>query len=492
MTTKHLASQTRDIQGIIISGNGHLFFSCHLFLTIKRAKDARLWLAAIANNINSADRRECPAETGGKPPCAINIAFTVAGLQALELPGDSIQTFPQEFQEGMTEPSRSRRLGDNGSSTPSNWEIGGITAEGVLKEAIHILLILQTATDTELGELRAKYEAQAGLHGVDLVKAEAGRRFPDQKEHFGFRDGISQPAIEGSPKDSPDEGLPIKTGEFILGYPNSYGNLPPSPTVPGALDVHQHLAPAAHPGAGNGQELRDLGRNGTYLVFRKLHQDVAGFRRFFQERFANPDEAKLMMAKAVGRWPSGAPLALAPNADDPAVSDYPKNNSFSYASDPHGYGCPMGAHIRRSNPRDSLGATAEESLTNVNRHRIIRRGVSYGEPLPAGKMEDDGQPRGLLFFCINADIKRQFEFLQQTWINNPKFDGLYNDPDPLVGDNLEPGDNARVCNLTVPRLPIRTRVKELPRFVTVKGGCYFFLPSLPALRFLASLPAMTP
>jgi Dyp-type peroxidase family len=488
MTTKNFASQTDDIQGIILSGYGHLFYSCNLFLTIQRAKDARQWLSAIAGDITTADRRGSSPGISGKPRCAVNLAFTVSGLSALELPPAAIQTFPQEFQEGMTEPSRSRRLGDNGTSAPANWEIGGIATDDRLEDATRILLILQAATEAELAELRSQYLSQAAQHGVNLVKAESGHRLPDQKEHFGFRDGIAEPNIEGSPKDPSDEELSIKAGEFILGYPNSYGNLPPTPMVSSALDIHKVLAPVTHPTADQ-VGLLDLGRNGSYLVFRKLHQDVAAFRRFFLRQFTDPDEAKLMMAKAVGRWPSGAPLALAPDRDDPKVSELPKSNSFGYSSDPHGYGCPLGAHIRRSNPRDSLGDNAAESRTNVNRHRIIRRGVSYGIPLPAGQMEDDGQPRGLLFICINADIKRQFEFLQQTWINNPKFGGLYNDPDPLVGDNLEHGDKPRVCNLTVPRAPIRTRIKELPRFVSVKGGYYFFLPSLAAIRFLASSPA---
>ncbi|HEV2694533.1 MAG TPA: Dyp-type peroxidase [Verrucomicrobiae bacterium] len=486
MTTKNPAIHAADVQGIIISGYGHLFFSSYLFLTVQDAKNARQWLAAIVDEITTADRKKGAAVADKKPDHAVNLAFTAAGLSAFGLPADSLQTFSQEFQEGMTEISRSHRLGDNGASSPQNWEFGGVTAAGLPRDAIHVLLILQAATQPELDALRDRHLSQAASHGVNLVLPESGHRLPGQKEHFGFRDGIAEPGIEGSPKAPGDEELPIKAGEFILGYPNSYGNLPPTPVVSGALDIHKVLSPVTHPAADQAG-LLDFGRNGSYLVFRKLHQDVAAFRQFFHKRFPAPDAAALMMAKAVGRWPSGAPLALAPDRDDPKVSELPKSNHFGYASDPHGYGCPLGAHVRRSNPRDSLGDNAAESLTNVNRHRIIRRGVSYGDPLPAGQMEDDQQPRGLLFICINADIKRQFEFLQQTWINNPKFDGLYNDPDPLIGDNLEPGDKKRDCNFTVPRQPIRTRIKELPRFVTVKGGHYFFLPSLAALRFLAAL-----
>lgn len=393
MNMKDFASQTNDIQGIILSGYSHLFHSCNLFLTIQDDQAARQWLSAIAGDITTADRQGSSAGPGKKPRFAVNLALTVSGLAALGLPAAAILTFPQEFQEGMTEPSRSRRLGDNGKSDPANWEFGGTAPDGTLKDATHILLILQADTEAGLAALRAQYLAQAAKHGINLVKSESGSRLPDQKEHFGFRDGIAEPAIEGSPKNPSDEELPIKVGEFILGYPNSYGNLPPTPMVSSTLDIHKTLSPLTQPAAVQ-TGLLDMGRNGSYLVFRKLHQDVANFRRFFHGQFADPVEAKLMMAKAVGRWPSGAPLALAPDRDDSKVSELPKSNHFGYSSDPHGYGCPLGAHVRRSNPRDSLGDNATESLTNVNRHRIIRRGISYGEPLPEGQMEDDGQACG--------------------------------------------------------------------------------------------------
>ncbi|HXI71396.1 MAG TPA: peroxidase [Verrucomicrobiae bacterium] len=484
--------QTADIQGIVISGYSHLFFSCYLFLQSKSPCQTKQWLALIAESITTADRRGSANTTGRKPKSAINIAISHSGLKALELPNDSINTFPQEFREGITEPSRSRRLGDNGNSDPVHWDIGGVTADGVLKNPLHILLILQASSESALAELRLQYETQALRHGVSLIHSEEGYRLPDHKEHFGFRDGISQPDVEGSPNGPDDAGSAIKTGEFILGYPNSYGSLPPTPMVAKASDVNKHLQPLPHVDGNSPQDFVDLGQNGTYLVFRKLHQDVAGFRTFFQNRFPNVEEQKLMMAKAVGRWPSGTPLVLSPDRDNTTPEDVLKSDDFGYTTDLHGYGCPIGSHIRRSNPRDSLEKTDKISLEDVNRHRILRRGVSYGKSLPVGQMEDDGKPRGLLFFCINADLKRQFEFLQQTWINNPKFNGLYNDPDPLVGDNIDAGDKPRTCNLTIPRQPVRTRIKELPRFVTVKGGCYFFLPGIATLRYLASLPSVMP
>jgi Dyp-type peroxidase family len=474
-----------DIQGIIISGYGDLFFTSILFLEITHVVGAKQWLSKLIGSITTANHHKHSKGTDGKPRFAIHLALTMAGLKALGLPQESLDTFPPEFKEGMNEPSRSRRLGDNGESSPIKWDIGGINNDGTLKEAIHILVMLQTAAENELSDLRSKLKIGSADSGLRLIKIEEGHRFPDQKEHFGFRDGVSEPNIEGSPKDASDDNPAIQTGEFILGYPNSYGHLPPSPSVSRLLDVDGDLLPLL-PAGGRGDGFCDLGRNGSFLVLRKLHQDVAAFRMYFQKQFGEPDVVNLMMAKVVGRWPSGAPLALTPKQDDLSLSNLPQSNNFGYANDTHGFGCPIGAHVRRSNPRDALGENPEESLTNVNRHRIIRRGASYGEPLPAGQTTDDGKARGLLFFCINADIKRQFEFLQQTWINNPKFGGLYNDPDPLVGDNREPNDKPRECNFTVPQRPIRARLKGLPRFVTVKGGCYFFLPGLAALKFLAT------
>ncbi len=474
--------QTDDIQGIIISGYGRLDLSCYLFLEIKDAVKARQWLATVVQKVTTAAIK--------RPECAVNLALTAPGLQAIGLPKESLGSFSEEFRQGMAEPSRSRRLGDNDGSHPTLWEIGGAQGRGVQQEQVHALLILQAPSHDVLARYRTECEPPMAQYGINVVWAEEGYRHQNQKEHFGFRDSISQPFIEGSPVKPVDAQLPIKAGEFILGYPNSYGHFPPTPTAPLGYDANGNLRPVPHdPSDPATEELRDLGRNGSYLVFRKLYQDVALFRRFFQERFPDGQQRDWVMAKVVGRWPSGAPLVLAPEHDDLRVAGLPQSNNFGFAeTDRYGYACPVGAHIRRANPRDSLGSEPHESLTNVNRHRILRRGASYGPPLPENQSQDDGQPRGLLFLCINTDIKRQFEFLQQTWIDNRKFGGLYDDRDPLIGDNLELGtDDPYPRNLTIPRLPVRLRVKDLPRFVTVKGGGYFFLPGIAALRFLAAL-----
>jgi Dyp-type peroxidase family len=475
--------ETQDIQGIIITGYGHLQYSSYLFLRIDDPAKAKAWLAKIIPQVTNAV--EWPTGPDGKiqkPEWALNIAFTCTGLAKLGLSPESVQSFSSEFVQGMTEEARSRRLGDTGESEPKNWEIGGPqTAE----EEIHALLIVQAPKD-ELNRWCQEQRTLFESSGLREVTTQQGYLpFDDGVEHFGFADAISQPNIEGSPRKDADDQPCIKPGEFILGYPNEYELLPATPTVPTAADVHNNLKPTEQASTEpNKRQQKDFGRNGSYLVFRKLHQDVAGFRRYLRDNFSEPVERELVAAKFVGRWPSGAPLVLAPDKKDdkPELWNFPKNNNFSYAAtDSQGYRCPLGAHIRRVNPRDSLG-NPQESIRSVNRHRIVRRGALYGDKLPQETIEDDGKDRGVLFFCINADIQRQFEFIQQTWINNRKFSGLYNDKDPLLGDH-----DGSSYDMTIQREPVRQRLRGLPRFVSVKGGGYFFLPSISALYFLAGV-----
>jgi Dyp-type peroxidase family len=301
----------------------------------------------------------------------------------------------------------------------------------------------------------------------------------DVTEPFGFRDGISQPLIaELEPPGQPGSLLhTVRAGEFVLGYQNQYGQIAESPTVAAADDPGRVLPRTGDP------ELADLGRNGSYLVLRQLGQDVDGFRRFVDQASrgdgpADPDASTRLAAKMVGRWTNGAPLTRAP---DHPVDDLSDANDFGYADDDAaGLGCPVGAHIRRANPRDALDPDTgpDQSIRSVNRHRLLRRGRAYHD-------SSDPSERGIHFMCLNANIARQFEFVQHTWLNNPKFAGLYDDTDPLVA--IHQGDAGR--SFTVQARPFRQRVTGLPPFVTVKGGAYFFLPGLRALRFLAGLAA---
>lgn len=488
--------ETQDIQGIIVSGYAHLPFSSYLFLHIDDCAQAQAWLGQILP-VTTSDWHL------GKPKSALNLAFTCEGLKKLGLPEKSLDSFPPEFIEGMTEPNRSRRLGDVGANAPEYWEEPWKSPTAEDRE-VHILLILQAPNREELSRLcqeqRHLFESNGG---VRQVAVEAGYLPDDEREHFGFRDSISQPKIAGSPKQQGQDC--IQAGEFILGYLNEDGNFPPTSTVPASppsTDIHNHKVydlygnlelvkdTSGDTTNTNTLQLKDLGRNGSYLVFRKLHQDVGAFRRYFRDNF--PDsQRELMAAKTVGRWPNGAPLTLAPSQDQADNLNPTKYNDFSYTEkDRHGYRCPIGAHIRRTNPRDSLEQDPQQSLKNVNRRRILRRGALYGEPLPQGVFEDDEKSRGVLFLCINANIRRQFEFIQQAWIDNPKFNGLYNEKDPLIGQSEDASRDRDAPNqtqeMTIQQECVRQKLTHLPNFVSVKGGAYFFLPSISALYFLAN------
>jgi Dyp-type peroxidase family len=216
-----------------------------------------------------------------------------------------------------------------------------------------------------------------------------------------------------------------------------------------------------------------LGKNGSYVAYRKLAEHVGAFRDFLAQNAATPDEQELLAAKLMGRWRSGAPLVLAPERDDPALgADPQRTNDFDYGKmDPFGYACPIGAHIRRMNPRDTAPA-------DMRRRRIVRRGATYGPGLPEGA-PDDGADRGVATFAGCASLVRQFEILQRVWANDPTFQGLQNERDPLIGNQDGTFD------MTIPRRPIKRRIHGLPAFTTVRGGAYLFLPGIRALRFLA-------
>jgi Dyp-type peroxidase family len=289
----------------------------------------------------------------------------------------------------------------------------------------------------------------ASVSSLDL---EAIPPFRYVREHFGYRDRITTPEIEGTGNvPTPGSGPPVKAGEFILGYPDEDG---PPPKLP---------------------QPEVLSHNGSYMAYRRLQQHVGAFRDFLHEQGGSaPEDQELLAAKLMGRWRSGAPLVLAPEKDDPVIADDPqRNNNFNYAKmDPQGYAVPLGSHIRRMNPRDTAA--------NIQRRRMIRRGATYGPALPEGTPED-GVERGIAAFVICASLVRQFEFAQNVWINDPKFQELGNEHDPVIG--AQDG----TLDFTIPKRPIRKRIKGLPAFTTVKGGAYFFVPGIKALHYLANL-----
>lgn len=493
-TTGRLPSETwADVQGLIASGYGSLPFSAYLWLAIANP-GARRWLAEMVPLVRTSADPPAPRDSRDEGDSALNLAFTAQGLRALGLSDQALRTFPVEFVEGMATPERSKVLGDTGLSAPERWVIGGPSTP-----AVGALLLVhgrtEDAVERACAAARRRLAGAAGAVFEIAASEQRGHRPDHHREPFGFRDGIAQPAILGR------KGQGVPTGEFILGYPNHYGFLPPTPLVAAALDEDRRLATWPDPYHTPGS-LRDLGKNGSYLVYRKLSQDVAGFWRFVSIEAArltaagHTETAITLASKMVGRRPDGTPLArtgLARHHDPDDLDD------FSYGHDLDGLACPWGAHIRRAHPRDAIlpyGPQASRSMSEA--HRLLRRGRMFGPPLfdpesldrgdPAtldrlGTLEDDHRERGVHFLCINASIRSQFEFVQQSWCNNRRFAGLTDDADPIAGDNGRPNWPSYV---TVPRPQGAVRTSALPRFVTVRGGAYLFVPSLTALGFLAS------
>jgi Dyp-type peroxidase family len=400
-------------------------------------------------------RRLHPVVDSGRPSSAlardawITVAFTYHGLKALGVPQDSLDSFAPEFRQGMA--ARAAELGDVGESSPENWE------KPLGSPDVHVALAALSPDAPRLERVveRAR-RAHQELSGVEVIWRQDCYQLPTGRTSFGFKDGIGQPAVEGSgiPGTNPNE-RPIKAGEFVLGYPDETGSLPPMPTP------------------------EVLGRNGTYIVFRKLHTRVAAYRRYLRAKAVTREEEARLGAKMVGRWQSGAPLALCPERDDPELgADAHRNNGFLYRDDLRGFKCPAGAHARRANPRDALD---HEGSVNVRLHRLIRRGTSYGPILPEGVLEDDGADRGIIFVFAGAHPKRQFEFVKTQWLNDGIFIGAPAEKDPLVGPNDGSG------MFTIPQRPVRRRLQDLPPFVVTRGGEYCFVPGLRALRWLAEL-----
>jgi Dyp-type peroxidase family len=473
--------QLDDIQGVILHGYGALDNACFLVLAIDDGRRARNWLGQL-------ELRDSQARPEASDTCT-NVAFTASGLAKLGLPQEHLDMLAGEFREGMTGSDHRRRiLGDDGDSDPAGWCWGGSGDDP------DVLLMLYGRDDAAVRELERRHDL--GAAGLRLVERLDSLTLPGRKEHFGFRDGISQPQIEGYDDDGDQPGNTVAAGEFVLGYENAYGQYTNRPLLKPSADP-QNLLPTA----ADDPTLHDFGKDGSYLVFRQLRQDVRGFWSCMADkargmRNGDPVQSGIALAaKMVGRWPGGAPLVKAPTADDPALMD---DNDFSYvrSGDGEGLKCPIGSHLRRSNPRDSLDPFpgSDRSIDVGKRHRIIRRGRAYGPPV-APSMDpgdilttpDDDVDRGLHFICFNTHLGRQFEFIQHTWVNSPKFDGGYAEDDPITGNRGGefgiPGGT-----FTMQQEPVRKRISGLPRFVTTVGGAYFFMPGIRAARYLASLP----
>jgi Dyp-type peroxidase family len=534
-----------DIQGNIVRPYGRFGFPItrHFFFNIADAGAGRNFVEQVRRKITTAERwqgyENAPKEAPPRPTVAINIGFSYSGLKALALPTRMLSRLPEEFIDGMAK--RCDILGDIGVSAQGKWDEIWHEAPDAPQRQIHVWVSLNApinpATGKPVGALDTETQwlktAAAGSGGVTLLTGHRGPNpdneyqdssaklkqlddgtwVPVAQEHFGFTDGIADPAFAGQydPKDEAEEVVgggkirpgnqgwgPLATGEFILGHASEAQELPPS----------------APPWS--------FMRNGTFMAYRKLHQNVASFDHYvdsqaslFQEvaGLASRDEAKAtLLAKMVGRWQSGIPVAIAPTlADAEAVAkqwtDIPAIQlraaaartvgqkarlaayermltDFRYQDDVDGAKCPFSAHIRRTNPRDALdpafgtpGAVLDSALTN--RRRLLRRGLPYGD----STVRDDDKEHGVIFMALCASLFRQFEFVQQQWVNYGAGFNLGNDTDPLVGLHragkkfVIPADPAKgvapfIC-------------ANIPQFVETRGGEYFFLPSLTALREIA-------
>lgn len=467
-----------DVQGLVRYAHGRLTDACYLLLRIKDAEAARRSMRAIP--VTTA------VEVTTPPSTAIQVALTAVGMGALGIRDDIISGFSAEFVSGIAaNANRSRRLGDVGSNDPSNWTWGTGDREP------HVLVAL-FARAGALDSLRATLERAEWSDAFDEIAC-LDTSDLHGVEQFGFTDGISQPSIDWDRirelrGDKPQYGNTIALGEVLLGYPNEYGKYTERPLLDDNESTRD-LEPAE-----DDDSKRDVGRNGTYLVLRDLRQDVRSFWQFLYREGArlgvSSDELAAML---IGRRRNGDPLV--PSAET-------SQNEFTYSDDSNGTQCPFAAHIRRTNPRNGdfpsvprgalataaqmLGfrrAAFHDDLTSSTRfHRVVRRGREYGPPLTPEDAQSPapaGDPaRGLRFVCVNANIERQFEFLQNAWIINSKFNGLPDESDPLLG---------RSGAFVIRRNGgTRTRILSLPQFVSVTGGAYFFLPGLRALRFLTS------
>lgn len=484
-----------DIQALLRAGFVKLTEAVFLLLRIRDQGAARSWLQhAPVTTFADLDAHH---ET------VLQIAISANGLRQLGVAAAIIEAFAPEFVSGMAaDEARSRRLGDVGANAPSNWRWGGQSEPDVL--------LLLYAEAGKLEPWKGGIIATLEQNGFDVVTELPTSNMGD-KEPFGFTDGVSQPQIDWHDTRKPgtsadlDYGNFLSKGEFLLGYRNEYGQYTDRPLLPDA-------AAGALPPAEDQPEWRDLGRNGTYLVLRELHQDVRGFWRFVAAQ-AGQAGAKTLAESMVGRRTSGEPLMPLQSLPIRGVGGKPNDssqNQFTYDADPQGVRCPLGAHVRRANPRTgdmpggqqnvitwllrTLGFVRTDLRSDLvassRFHRIIRRGREFGTQVaPEAAMQPNcPDPKsGLHFICLNANISRQFEFVQNAWLASAKFNGLADETDPVTGNRLPlPLGLATDCFSLPQHNGVARRLQPVPAFVVVRGGGYFFLPGVRALRFFAS------
>jgi Dyp-type peroxidase family len=478
--------EREDIQALVRSGFGKLDGSRLLLVRIRpgREAQARAWLreAEVLSVAEFDDARLAKRRIDR----ILQVAISAPGLAALGIADEVMANFPADFLAGIAgDERRSHRLGDVGENAPSRWKWGRKGNEP------HLLLMLY-ADCTDIEAFAAATLAGLG-QSCELLQPRLDCSEPGV-EPFGFKDGVSQPRIDWdgirTPGGTADQAYTnfVSAGEVLLGYMDEYNLVGDRPLVPQGLPGADGLPPSI-----DDPQRRDLGRNGSYLVLRTLRQDVDGFWDW--TRRAAGEEGSLELAEAVvGRRKDGRPLEGLPRVEVSGLED--PEEGFTYDSDPEGHVCPFGGHVRRANPRVGdipggrrgllhyllvtlgLWGTVKDDVIAPSRyHRLLRRGRPYGRA---------GSEQGLHFIALGSNLTRHFEFVQNAWLMNPAFAGLTREADPLTGNReIHPG-GIPTDNFTRPRAegPC-TRYAGIPRFVTVQGGGYFFLPGLRALRFIA-------
>ncbi len=493
--------ELQDIQGILKSGYRKLKASSFVLLRIVNTDAAAKYLLeeVIRHIVKAGESKEVKI-LSDELKFAIHLAFTNTGLQRF-LPEQVINAFSRPFTEGMvyngagamirrnnkTFYERECILGDIGPNSRSSWKWG------IGEKTVDCMLMLYAEDESSLKELKAGLFDNLKNKGVEEIVTLTTNTFEIEKEHFGFKDGISQPAIRGfkealGAKDSLNL---IYPGEIILGYKNEYGSYAPTPFINECENsILTHKVP------GESTKL-DLGKNGSYLVIRQMEQHVERFWRYMYdhsiEKAATKEEAAILLAeKMVGRKLDGTPLS--------SKNSGKNQNEFDFRDDTLGQGCPFGAHIRRVNPRDQTHAGRSRALSGdiSKKHRMLRRGRIYGEPLANNfdvkamieksknatieDLENWSGTRGLHFLALVSDINRNFEFVQNAWCNTPTFAELTDETDPIISGTLPFSEG--LPHFTTPQKLIRNRYKDVPPFTRVVGGAYFFLPGIKALNYI--------
>jgi Dyp-type peroxidase family len=468
-----------DVQGTILRGY-RVDHARHFILSITDPAGAAAVIGGLVNGDGGLPRITRAERWATKPDCFVNVGFTAPGLAKLGVTQAQLATFDPSFQKGATNPATAKKVGDVNASAPSTW-IGGM-ADG---DAVHAVLSLWVHEDLSVME-RVTATLLAAFQGcITVLSTHDATALPDNGVHFGYRDNIAQPTVQGAPprkRPTPDAQCVVPTGEFLLGYKNASNG------------VYSQQPP-------------ELSTNGSYAAFRILEQDSAAFEEFLNTQAPTVGlEPEMLAAKVCGRWRNGNPLVLDPDGTQPVLPSH-QLNDFHYRDDTSpaqddrlGLKCPAGSHIRRNNPRDSAVQGGAPII-----HRIVRRAMPYGPAYDPADPNSAATPRGLVGYFINGSIFNQFEFLQSQWIQQAGFVMSCTQPWApqngnahwnISGEDVFLGVNTpSTSSFTLPVAGPASgnlAVKGFSSMITTRGGAYVFLPSITGLTYLSKLPAASP